>query len=328
MEFRTALQPLNSHGLVDHSKPLFMLGSCFTDSIGERLESEMFDVIRNPFGTVYNPASMNSQIEFIVDEKKLGPDGIISANGLCHSFLTHSSLSAATQEELQENIHTRSALALDFLKCAKVAVLTFGTAWVYKYRKTGEIVSNCHKLPANQFSREMSSVAGAASYIDNCITLLRSVAPELKVILTVSPIRHLADGLHGNQLSKATLLLAAELIASKRENVIYFPAYEALMDDLRDYRFYDADMKHPSAVAVDYIYMLFVESFFRPDTKAAAKAARKLSALVGHRLLSVTDDAKTKFKEQIIQTAERLKAQYPELSSVVDNKIKRYEIFS
>lgn len=327
MEFRTALHPLQKAGHVSHSTPVFMLGSCFTDSVGERLESDMFDIMRNPFGTVYNPASMDSQMQFIVGKRNPVQDELLHENGLWHSFLTHSSLSAATQDALLENIRRSSHAALDFLKRAEVAVLTFGSAWVYRYNSTGEIVSNCHKLPAKLFTREMLSVDEAASYIGSCISTLRSVAPDMKIILTVSPIRHIADGLHGNQLSKATLLLAADRVVRTREEVIYFPAYEAVMDDLRDYRFYDTDMKHPSSVAVDYIYSLFADSFFTSRTKEAAAAAGRHTRLTNHRLLDTSSgESQCNFKNKIIQSAERLKTLYPELAAAVNLNIKGYEI--
>lgn len=326
MEFRTALQPLQKTGLVSHATPVFMLGSCFTDSVGGRLESDLFDIMRNPFGTVYNPASMDSQIRFIVSGETPVAEELIHAGGLWHSFLTHSSLSAPTQDALLENIRRSSRAALDFLQRAEVAVLTFGSAWVYRYNSTGEIVSNCHKLPAKLFTREMLSVDEAASYIGSCISTLRSVVPDMKILLTVSPIRHLADGLHGNQLSKATLLLAADRVVRTHDDVIYFPAYEAVMDDLRDYRFYEADMKHPSAVAVDYIYSLFADSFLTSGTKEAAAAARKLTRLTSHRLLSQTDEAREKFSSQVIQSAQRLVTLYPELAPAVNHVMQDWEM--
>lgn len=326
MEFRTILQPLQKAGLVSHSTPVFMLGSCFTDSVGGRLERDLFDVMRNPFGTVYNPASIDAQIKFLNRKIKVSSDDLIQVNGLWHSFLAHSSLSAVSPEVLLENISRAAESALKFLQRAEVAVLTFGSAWVYRYNLTNEIVSNCHKLSAREFTREILSVAEAASYIDGCIKGLRSVAPDLNIILTVSPIRHLADGLHGNQLSKATLLLAAETVVSASENVIYFPAYEAVLDDLRDYRFYDADMKHPSSVAVDYIYSLFSESFFVPGTKEAAVAARKYKNLTAHRPLTSSEEIRHNLKKQIFQSAQRLKALYPELAAAVDKTLISYEI--
>jgi len=252
--------------------PGLMLGSCFTDNIGRQLTNDLFDVTLNPFGVLYNPASIADCLDRISSGEPFTGEELIEHEGLWHSLSHHSSFSSETRQGCLDSINASLASAYERLREVKWSVVTLGSAWVYV--RQGKIVANCHKLPASEFSRIMLSVEDAAGCLAHIIDLLPHDAP---VIFTVSPIRHAGDGHHGNQLSKSTLLLAIEQVCRQfPSRALYFPSYEIMMADLRDYRFYDADMRHPSPTAIEYIYDTFKESFINPTTMELTAECRKL----------------------------------------------------
>lgn len=316
MLFRTEIEPLRLQGLLSHTTPLFLMGSCFTDHVGRRLADDLFHVMANPFGTVYNPASMHALLSRVATDSTFSPDELVSAGGRYHSMLCHSVMSTPTPDGTTANLNRALAATRDFIGRASAAVVTSGTARVFRLRQSGDIVGNCHKLHPDTFTRRLLSVDAAADELQGCVDNLTAINPGIKVFFTVSPIRHVADGLHGNQLSKATLLLAIDRIcAANPDRCIYFPAYEALVDDLRDYRFYAADMKHPSEVAADYVYDLFSSSFFTPSTVATAIKARKWTARLRHR--HTDPEAGRIFGEATASLGRSLAESHPELADII-----------
>ncbi|MCM1021898.1 MAG: GSCFA domain-containing protein [Muribaculum sp.] len=272
MEFRTAIAPLKGlSGIIDHKRPVIMIGSCFTDNIGAKLLQHGFDVAVNPCGTLYNPASIASTLLDILYRRPYTIDDIFEHQGKWHSFNHHSRFSADTPEQCLQKINSATTLAADKLAHASALIITFGTAYVFRHRATNQIVGNCHKLHPDTFSREMLASTQIHGLWKKMIRELLARNPQQKIIFTVSPIRHLADGAHGNSISKSTLLLAIDrLVADFPDNAIYFPAYEIMIDDLRDYRFYAANMVHPSEVAIEYIYSIFAESVMSTETRQKA----------------------------------------------------------
>lgn len=238
---------------------IFLLGSCFADNIGQKMSDLGFDILVNPFGTLYNPVSicnsvarLSSGIPF--SESECVPMG--AGAGLICSFSHHTTFARRTASEFLENANKSLAEASAKWKEAGKVIITLGTSWIYEYARTGETVSNCLKIDAKEFTRRRLSVREISLLLTNLVTR----HPEKEFIFTVSPIRHFKDGAHGNQLSKSTLLLAVdEVVARFPDRCDYFPAYEIMLDELRDYRFYAADMIHPSAQAVDYLWSRFVE---------------------------------------------------------------------
>ena len=267
MNFRTEISVPRAPFEISHGDGIVMLGSCSTDEVGALLDRDGFMVTHNPMGPLYNPESVLRCLRDAVmgrrrDDYVIGPDAKVH----CLSYATR--FTADDEYALDSRVDEALDPFADFLyEQATTLIVTLGSAYVYYRADTGAPVGNCHKFPASFFKRERLSVDRTADAIGEIL----SIIPETitKVIFTVSPIRHTADGLHANQLSKATLLLAIDSIDDPR--VCYFPAYETLLDDLRDYRFYAADMKHPSDVAVEYIYELFSNTYFNSDTKAEAQ---------------------------------------------------------
>ncbi|MDE5744271.1 MAG: GSCFA domain-containing protein, partial [Paramuribaculum sp.] len=254
-EFRTPVAPLPRKGLISHTTPLLMLGSCFASNIGAKLQRDMFDVIVNPFGTLYNPASIAAACGCIATGGHFTEGDIVEREGRLHSWHCHSSLSSETldrEEYLSTLNHLIDKLHAD-MRDVSAAILTFGTRHVYRLKSNGMVVANCHKLPAAEFEEADMDVEQCTGYMEKAVAALRSINPDMKIVLTVSPVRYVGEGLHNSTLSKSTLLIACESVSGRYDGIIYFPSYEIMMDDLRDYRFYAADMKHPSDVAVDYI---------------------------------------------------------------------------
>ena len=259
-KFRTEVDIKESAHTLDYSNRIMMLGSCFTTEIGKILQDYRFDVMVNPFGVLYNPASILSSVRRMKVGNLFTADDIIETNPAnTHtprkyaSFSHHSSFARLSGEEFLCNANSSLEQSHAFLENADTIIITLGTAWTFRHLEKDIIVSNCHKRVAREFRRELLSV-------EECTTMLCKIAdllPDKKIIFTVSPIRHFKDGAHGNQISKSTLLLAVDNTIQKYGSCCYFPSYEIMMDELRDYRYYAEDMVHPSPLAVKYIFEKF-----------------------------------------------------------------------
>ncbi len=279
MNFRTEIETRKSPWKISHDDKIVMLGSCFTDNIGERLEREGFDVVHNPMGPLYNPASLLYAVFRAVKEPDYSQwDLYQDSAGAWHCLDFASRYAHENRQALIDMLRRDMQALSSHLAEATCLIITLGTSWVYLADRRP--VGNCHKFPASFFQRRCLPI----SEISQCLQTLISYLPSQckKVIFTVSPIRHIGDGLHENQLSKAMLLIGVEQII-KNGGCQYFPAYEIMMDDLRDYRFYAADMKHLSEVAVDYIYEKFADTYFTPSTKEEARRRLALWKRSNHR---------------------------------------------
>lgn len=258
MKLQTIVDIAPSKWKIGYEDKILMLGSCFSDEIGEQMQQRYLNVTCNPFGTLYNPLSIAQAMQMTEVPQ------LVEHEGLYHAMSHHGSFSRANQHEAEQAIRASIETMQQALKEATVVIVTFGTAWVYEMN--GEIVGNCHKLPESCFTRRRLS-------IEEIVAAWRPILdryPDKHWLFTVSPIRHIRDGLHENQLSKATLLMAVEQLSSlegRSGGVLYFPSYEILLDELRDYRFYADDLVHPSSLAVNYIWERFVDTFCTPQTK-------------------------------------------------------------
>jgi hypothetical protein len=252
---------------------VFVLGSCFADNVGGKMRDFGFDVEVNPFGTLYNPVSVCNSIARLTSAIPFAEKDCVQMGagaGLFCSFSHHTTFARLTKEDFLQNANASLEAASAKWKEANKVIITLGTAWIYEYVRTGEVVANCLKIDAKEFSRKRLSVQTTAALLANMIMK----HPDKQFIFTVSPIRHLKDGAHGNQLSKSTLLLALEdIIGRMPDRCEYFPAYEIVLDELRDYRFYARDMVHPSDQAVDYLWSRFVD-FAVPEAELPELEAR------------------------------------------------------
>lgn len=270
MRFRTEIEPLRNVKQINRADRIVMVGSCFTDNIGSRLLRDGFNVSVNPLGTLYNPLSMANTLNRAFEKRLYTSDDLYFENGAYHALDYESKRQGPDGQELLEKLNADfKEFGEDVNEC-DIIIATFGTARVFGHIPTGRYVGNCHKLDSREFTERRLT-------IDEIVSLWKPITERKRVVFTVSPIRHLADGLHGNNLSKATLLLATEQLGE------YFPAFEIVNDDLRDYRFYANDLKHPSEMAVDYIYDIFCRSYFSDDTMQQALCARKETIRNNHR---------------------------------------------
>ncbi|MCD8193093.1 MAG: GSCFA domain-containing protein [Tannerellaceae bacterium] len=312
MEFRTIV-PLGKTNLsISHKDPLLLLGSCFTENIGNKLIENKFPANLNPFGILYNPASILKAITLLIKPQEFTPAHLIEHEGLFHSFMHHSNFSSASPTECLVTINNRLTTGAASLKKASVLLITFGTAYIYTLKETGEIVANCHKLPERYFNRTLLTVKEIVSDWEELLKNVWEYNPELKILYTVSPIRHLKDGAHGNQISKATLLLAIdELIKLNPEQSFYFPAYEIMLDELRDYRFYTEDMVHPSGLAIAYIWEQFSSHFFSPEAKEILHHWQEIRKAIQHKPFQPASEAYKRFIYQTLLKMERLYEKFP-----------------
>lgn len=305
---------------ITHDTPVMLLGSCFSDSISRRMSAQLFSVTPNPLGTLYNPLSILKCLKILTSGRQLTEADLTYHGGLYHSYLCHSRLSHPTAEATLTAINTAITEASEELRHVSHIFITLGTALVYTLKENGEVVANCHKMPAGIFTRRMLGVEEAAQALRDCIATIRSVNTDARIIFTVSPIRHLSDGARLNTLSKSTLHLATSLV----DGAEYFPAFEIINDELRDYRFYAADMAHPSEVAADIVYERFSQSFYSPATHSVAAECARLARRIAHRPLTTNTEAIQAFRNQTMQAAEALIAKYPSVKSAVTRLLTTY----
>ncbi len=261
---------------------IFSIGSCFSDHIGSKLRAYKFDVVTNPLGIIYNPYSTFKNLKLILSEG-IDPNNFIKNGNIYFHWDTHSTISGTDLNSFKSLLEQRSRLSRQSLLAAEWLIVTFGTIYAYKYRANDQIVANCHKIPQHKFERISLTVEDIKEEYLETLELIRSINPRLQVILTVSPVRHIRDGLIENNISKATLISAVHEIVSKDPDCHYFPSYEIMIDELRDYRFYESDMIHPSSQAIDYIWDKFSQVFFDSETSAFMNNWNKILKSLSHK---------------------------------------------
>ena len=290
------IKPSDWH--IGYPNRVLMLGSCFADSIAEKMQQYYFQVTANPFGTLYNPLSIANAIR--LHEVPT----LVEWGGLWHSMYHHGSFSDVNREHVAKHCAESIRVLQQALTDAGVVIITFGTAWVYE--QDGTIVANCHKMPQDNFSRRRLSVE---EIVETWQPLVEA-HKDKHFIFTVSPIRHIKDGLHENQLSKATLLLAVDKL-NRQAGSEYFPSYEILLDELRDYRFYADDMLHPSPVAVQYIWERFVQTYMTADTQNEMQVLHQLYLDRHHTLLHPESTESQRFIQRLQEKEQQLSTRYP-----------------
>ena len=294
----TELPP--QQNVVKYSVPILMIGSCFTNNIGNKLKEAFFDVDINPFGETYNPLSICAELDRLAAGNAFTKSEIEHHGGLWHSMMHHGEFSNASPQITLQNINNRLEAAASLLTRNPVIIITLGTA--YAYERNGIVVNNCHKMPANNFTRRRLGIDEIADRLAASISKIN----YSHCILTVSPIRHLRDGAHDNQTSKATLLLAADKLVNGLPDTTYFPAYEIMLDELRDYRFYDEDMTHPTPLAVKYIFERFEQTFMDDHTRERMTKCQRLRQRINHRLMHPNTEEAKQFETETKKMAAQL----------------------
>ena len=302
------IQPLEQ--TITYGDGLLFLGSCFADEVGGICRGLGFDALVNPFGVLYNPASIAQSVERLDSGKPFGHEDVIGVGeGQYCTFSHNTAFWNRSEDALLEQVNQSLYEAHTHFLKSKWIIVSLGTSWVFQDKETHEVVSNCHKLPAARFERVFLSVEQSYQYLSEIV----QQHPEKQFIFTVSPLRHMKDGLHENQLSKAALLLAVNEVCKSFGNAHYFPAYEILLDELRDYRFYKEDMVHPTEQAVRYIWERFVDFAIDPKEKPAMKAAAELKQMLQHRPVFPESEAFKKFELLKEKKISELKRDFPRI---------------
>jgi hypothetical protein len=311
MEFTTKVE-ITPHPLkIGYSSGTVLIGSCFADNIGEKLESYKFKVAHNPFGVMYNPVSVKNNLDILIEEKYFTKDDLYWFNDRWISFSHYSAFSGTNADQSLERINTSIKDSAEILKSAGFLFITLGTSWVYEFTETGKIVANCHKIPSEKFRRFLLKTNQVVDLFSEMIQKLKEVNPSLHIVFTISPIRHWKDGAVKNQVSKSVLVLAVHELVEKFENVSYFPAYEIFMDELRDYRFYAEDMLHPSRFAIEYIWSAFVQAYIGADDLPLMKEIEKIIQATKHRPFNPNSLEHKSFLKNNLQKIEQLQLKYP-----------------
>jgi hypothetical protein len=311
MEFRTTFKITPSDYKITYSNPVIFLGSCFSVYIGDMFRTGHLPVMVNPTGTIYNPVSVGTVLSSLISNKVYTFNDLYNNKGTWLSFDHYTDFSGSDPEEVLERINGRLREASEFIRRAGHLFITFGTARVYRRKDSGRVVSNCHKLPSDEFTHELLSVDKIVSSWEKQLDELRLNLPSLKVVFTISPIRHWKDGAHENQVSKSVLFLAVEELLKHPISPAYFPSYEIVMDDLRDYRFYEQDMLHLTPSAVNYIWEAFTGSYFEGKTLELWKEIVKISKATGHRIKGNSPGQIVQFSDKILLQIESILRKEP-----------------
>ena len=309
--FRTIISPGVFDFEINYNTKLMFLGSCFTENIGKKLKEQKFKIKINPFGIIYNPISVSDSLNFIAERTFFSENDLIYYDENWHSFHHHGKFSGKDKEAVSENINSEINRSFEYLKNADYIFITFGTSWVYEYAETGEIVANCHKIPSYKFKKRLLNTEEIVKKISETVNTARKLNPNLKFVFSVSPVRHLKDGFSQNFISKSILRVAIKEICDLFAGTYYFPAYEILTDDLRDYRFYAEDMVHPNETAVEYIFDFFRESFFSDETKKIFDKITKIISARNHRIFDLNSEKTKKFIKKNIEEIKILEKLYP-----------------
>lgn len=312
MQFRTQIPIPKSNSPIDYASRIVSLGSCFAVNMAEQFGYYKFRNVANPFGILFHPLAIEKLIDFAVAEKQFTSEDIFFHNERWHSFDAHSDLSCNDASELLMNMNAKVKSLQEEIEQSTHVIITFGTAWVYRNKESDTIVANCHKVPQKQFDKELLSVAVIIRSLENIIESIASVNKNAKIIFTVSPVRHIKDGFVENQISKSHLITAIhQIVKSESSNLSYFPSYEIMMDELRDYRFYAEDMIHPNQVAIDYIWERVAATWIADSAYKTMEEVNVIQKGMAHRPFNPESESHLKFESQLTEKKAKLVSQYP-----------------
>jgi lysophospholipase L1-like esterase len=310
MNFRTNIQLKPERNLIDYGSKLFLIGSCFSENISKKLKFYKFQTYSNPFGILFNPIAIETCITDAINEKVYTEKEVFQLNERWHCFDAHSDLSAADKTVLLENLNSAIHTSNKQLKTASHLIITLGTAWVYRFIETDKIAGNCHKVPQKKFLKELLTVEEITASLDNIITLVKAINPTINILFTVSPVRHLKDGFVENSQSKSHLITAIHQITDAKNQLFYFPSYEIMLDDLRDYRFYAEDMLHPNQTAVNYIWNQFKNVWITENVLGIMNDVETVQKGLAHKPFNPNSEQHLLFLQKLNEKILALKNSY------------------
>jgi hypothetical protein len=313
MQFRTKVPILPSDFKIDYNANIVSLGSCFALNIAEKLDYFKFQNLCNPFGIIFHPLAIEKLIDFAVSEKQFSAEDVFFHNERWHCFDVHSDLSNSSREDLIANLNTIAVVTKLQLQGASHIIITYGTSWVYRNLESNNVVANCHKVPQKEFKKEILSIEAIEKSMQNTLDLIQKINPKVNFIFTVSPVRHLKDGFIENQLSKAHLISALHSSNFQLPTSSYFPSYEIMMDELRDYRFYAEDMIHPNQVAIDYIWQRFTETSISEESQSIMKEVETIQRGLAHRPFNPNSESHQQFLSKLNNKMVKLQKQFPKI---------------
>ncbi len=313
MDFRLEFSPKPFEVKIKHQHKLLLIGSCFTEQIGNKLANHKFAVLDNPNGILFNPASISKSISSYINNKQYSEADLFYQNECWNSWEHHSRFSNPDKDKCLAVINASQTNAHNFLKQADWLLITLGSAFVYQL-DNDEVVANCHKVPTDKFVKRLLSVTEVSSDLDRMTAETKAFNPNIKIIFTISPVRHLRDGFVENNRSKATLIQAVHQLTEKNENCLYFPAYELIIDDLRDYRFFAEDMVHPNYAATNYVWEKFITTCIDEPSQQLMKEIAIIAAAKNHKPFNPTSDQHKKFLQRNFEKVKKLQQQFSYLN--------------
>ena len=305
---------------ITYSDKIFLIGSCFTDHIGRRLEELKFSVLQNPNGILFDPVSVSNSLNSYINLKQYGEADLFYLNELWQSWNHHSLYSGMKAHEVIENINLSQRKAHDHLQKAAWLIITLGSSFSYQLKENDQPVANCHRAPAQLFKKHLLSIEETISALEENIKRLKTFNPELNVIFTISPVRHIRDGVIENNRSKARLIEAVHHLAENHEHIHYFPAYEIVIDVLRDYRFYDIDLVHPNYAATEFVFEKFEQHYIEPSARIFMEEIRKISNAYKHKSFQPETEAHKSFLKNHFIKVKSLQEKLPEISFSTEEK--------
>ena len=314
MELQTKIPLTPSDNPIDYQSKLVLLGSCFVENIGAKLDYFRFQKLQNPFGILFHPLAIANLVERAIEEKAYRQEEVFEQDGIWHCFDAHSDLRSDDPKTLLNLLNQQLDETKAGLETSSHIIITLGTAWVYENNSSGKTVANCHKVPQKQFTKKLLSIAEIEASLQKMISLIQNVNPKAQIILTISPVRHIKDGFVENQRSKAHLITAVHSVLSSRaqsRELHYFPSYEIIMDELRDYRFYGTDMVHPNQLAVDYIWEKFKSVWISSKSYAVMDKVDAVQKGLSHRPFNPDSEGHQKFKTSLRAKITYLQERFP-----------------
>jgi hypothetical protein len=313
MQFRTEIPIPKGNNPIDYHSQILSLGSCFAENMSDKFGYFNFRNTVNPFGILFHAPAIEKTLRFAVNQKEFTESDIFFHNERWQCFDAHSDLSSPDKNELLANLNKTSALTHQQIIQATHVVITIGTSWGYRQKDSGNLVANCHKIPQKEFTKELLSEAANAESLQNTIQLLNTANSGIQIILTVSPVRHIKDGFAENQWSKANLISAVRNVIAENPSAAYFPSYEIMMDELRDYRFYAEDMLHPNQTAIDYIWEKFFTAWISPTEFPVMEEVRAIRKALAHRPFHPNSESHHAFLDSVRRKATLLQGKFPHM---------------
>ncbi|MXN93022.1 GSCFA domain-containing protein [Flavobacterium sp. Sd200] len=317
MLFSTPIPITEGEHKISHTSRVLSLGSCFAVNIGQKLNYFKFRNTINPFGILFHPLALEKFVGYSVNQKAFTEEDLFYHNERWHCFDAHSDLSHSDKDVLLANLNTATSLAHAEIKKASHIAITLGTAWVYRYNTTNQFVANCHKVPQKEFTKELLNIQAIEQSLNNIIDMIAEVNPKVQLIFTISPVRHIKDGFTENQWSKANLISALHQTINRKlqtSNCNYFPSYEIVMDELRDYRFYAEDMIHPNQTAIDYIWERFTKAWVDEESQTIMKTVDGIQKGLQHRSFNPDGEQHRTFLSKLTDKIASLQKQYPHIT--------------